>query len=63
VKNLTPWQCRMLDEFCENKSILITSANKSLGPVGIETERYIKLELEHLVDTSTYEVLTEHDAH
>ncbi len=53
----------MLAKFRENKSILITSADKNLGPVGIQTERHIKLGLEHLLDTSTYELLTKHNAH
>ena len=47
----------------ENKTILIASADKNLGPVGIETEQYIKLGLDHLLDTSTYKLLTERDAH
>jgi hypothetical protein len=47
----------------ENKSILIASANKNLGPIGIETERYIQLGLEHLLDTLMYKLLTNHDAH
>ncbi len=63
MKNLTPRQRCMLVKFSENKSILITSADKNLGPVGIETERRIKLGLKHLLDTSTYELLTKHNGH
>jgi hypothetical protein len=37
----------------------MAQADKNLGPVGIDIEEYIKLGLEHLLDTSTYKVLTE----
>jgi hypothetical protein len=47
----------------ENKTILIASADKNLGPVGIKTEQYIKLGLDHLFDTFRYKLLTERDAH
>jgi hypothetical protein len=47
----------------ENKSILIASANKNLGPIRIETEQYIQRGLEHRLDTLTYKLLTKHDAH
>jgi hypothetical protein len=63
AKNLTPQQRHLLADICENKTILIASANKNLGPVGIETERYIKLRLDHLLDTSMYKLLTKRDAH
>ena len=38
------------------------SADKNLGPVGIDTEVYIKLGLDHLLDPSTYALLTEEQA-
>jgi hypothetical protein len=38
AKNLTLWQHCLLADLRKNKSILIASANKNLGPVGIETE-------------------------
>jgi hypothetical protein len=63
VKNLTPRQRCLLADLRENKSILIASADKNLGPIRIETERYIQLGLGHLLDTSTYKLLTKHDAH
>jgi hypothetical protein len=63
AKNLTPWQRCLLADLHENKSFLIASANKNLGPFGIETEQYIQLGLEHLLDTSTYKLLTKHNAH
>jgi hypothetical protein len=43
AKNLTPQQRCLLADLRENKSILIPSANKNLGPGGLETERYILL--------------------
>ena len=42
--------------------MLFASANKNLGPVGIDTEEYIKLGLDHLLDPSTYTLLTEEQA-
>jgi hypothetical protein len=63
VKNLTPWQHCLLADLHENKSLLIASADKNLGPIGIETEQYIQLGLEHLLDTLTYELLTKHNTH
>ena len=63
AKNLTPQQRCLLADMCENKTILIASADKNLGPVGIETEQYIKLGLDHLLDTSTYKLLTKREAH
>ncbi len=33
-----------------------------MGPVGIEVEHYIKLGLDHLLDSSTYELLTKNQA-
>ena len=38
MKNLTPWQRCLLADMYENKSILIASADKNVGPIGIETE-------------------------
>ncbi len=34
----------------------------NLGPMGIDVEHYIKLGLDHLLDSSTYELLTEDQA-
>jgi len=45
-----------------NESIIIANADKNLGPVGINVEHYIKLGLDHLLDPSTYELLTEDQA-
>jgi hypothetical protein len=42
--------------------VIIASADKNLGPVGIDTEDYIKLGLDHLLDPSTYTLLSEKQA-
>jgi hypothetical protein len=53
--NLTKFQARILQEIQSNKHIIITHANKNLGPVGVDTERYICWALDkHLLDTNTY---------
>ncbi len=42
--------------------MIIANANKNLGPVGIGTKHYIKLGLDHLLDSSTYKLLTKDQA-
>ncbi len=42
--------------------VIIADADKNLGPVGIGLKHYIKLGLDHLLDPSTYELLTEEQA-
>jgi hypothetical protein len=61
-QNLTPHQQQLLASLQANESIIIANADKNLGPVGIEVEHYIKLGLDHLLDSSTYELLTEDQA-
>ena len=39
--------------------VIIANADKNLGPVGIDVEHYIKLGLDHSLDSSTYKLLTE----
>ena len=60
--NLTPHQRQLLASLQENESVIIANADKNLGPVGINVEHYIKLGLDHLLDPSTYELLTEEQA-
>lgn len=60
--NLTPHQQQLLASLQENKSVIIANADKNLGPVGINVEHYIMLGLDHLLDPSTYELLTESQA-
>jgi hypothetical protein len=61
-QNLTPYQRQLLKSLQENESVIIASADKNLGPVGIDVEQYIKLGLDHLLDPHTYELLTEDQA-
>ncbi len=42
--------------------MIIASADKNLGPVGVNTEDYIKMGLDHLLDPSMYTLLTEEQA-
>jgi hypothetical protein len=60
--NLTPHQRQLLSSLQENESIVIVNADKNLGPVGIDVKHYIKLGLDHLLDPSTYELLTKEQA-
>ncbi len=60
--NLTPHQQQLLELIQENKSVIIASADKNLGPVGINTEDYIRLGLDHLLDPSAYTLLTKEQA-
>jgi hypothetical protein len=61
-QNLTPHQRQLLKSLQENESVIIANADKNLGPVGIDVEHYIKLGLDHLLNPSTYELLTEDQA-
>ncbi len=58
-QNLTPHQRLLLSSIQENQLVIIAQADKNLGPVGFDIKDYIKLGLEHLLDTLTYEMLTE----
>jgi hypothetical protein len=42
--------------------VIIASADKNLGPVGVDTEDYIKMGLDHLLDPFTYTLLTKEQA-
>lgn len=57
--NLSPTEQRILREIKSNPNITIAAADKNLGPVGINTSQYIKWGMQHLKDTTTYEILTE----
>ncbi len=60
--NLTPLEQKTLREIKNNPEITIAAADKNLGPVGINTSQYIEWGMKHLMDTSTYELLTEESA-
>ena len=61
--NLTKFQARILQEIRSNENIIIAHADKNLGPVGVNTEKYIRWALnEHLLDANTYIQETETEA-
>ena len=62
IQNLTPYQRQLLASIQENESVIIASADKNLGPVGVDTEDYIKMGLDHLLNPLTYTLLTEEQA-
>lgn len=61
--NITPFQRRLLKQLQDNKEVIITSADKGLGPVAIDTKQYIEMGLTHLLDPTTYTILSETQAY
>ena len=61
-KNFTNFQSKLFENLRANDSIVHALADKGLGPVAIELERYIKDALKHLLDKDTYEVIPEEQA-
>jgi len=60
--NVTKFQANILQQICSNQDIIIAHANKNLGPVGIDTEQYIRWVLdEHLSGATTYVQVSETD--
>jgi hypothetical protein len=46
---------RILQESRSNENIIITHTDKNLGPVGVNTEKYVRWAIDkHLLDASTY---------
>ena len=60
--NLSPLQEKILHTIRRNKNIVILSADKGLGPVGVSTKQYVEWGLKHLTDNSTYTILHEEQA-
>ena len=60
--NLSTSEQRILQEIKANPYITIAPADKNLGPVGVNTSQYKEWGLKHLMDTTTYTLLTEQDA-
>jgi len=61
--NLTKFQANILQDIRSNQDIIIAHADKNLGPVGVDTEQYIRWALdEHLSDATTYVKISEADA-
>jgi hypothetical protein len=62
--NLTKFQATILQQIRSNQDIIIAHANNNLGPVGIDTEQYIRWALdEHLTNATTYVQIPEADMH
>jgi hypothetical protein len=61
--NLNMFQKNMLRKICGNHDVIITHANKGLGPVGIKTTKYIRWALnDHLLDAITYTIVPKDQA-
>jgi len=62
--NITKFQATILQSICDNENIIISHANKNLGPVGVDTTQYICWALDdHLLDASIYVQISKIDAH
>jgi hypothetical protein len=62
--NLTKFQATIFQQICSNQDTIIAHANKNLGPVGIDTEQYIRWALdEHLTNATTYVQVSEANVH
>ena len=60
--NLPGYLERLLLNLRDTKDIVFALADKNLGPVAVTLEQYIKDGLIHLMDTSTYEIISEQEA-
>ena len=60
--NLPGYLERLLLKLRDTKDIVFTLADKNLGPVAVTLEQPIKDGLIHLMDTSTYEIISEQEA-
>ena len=61
--NITKFQALIIQSIRENENVIIAYADKNLGPVGIDTNQYIRWALhDHLLDTSTYIQVSKDDA-
>ena len=61
--NLSTAQQNILRDIRENKDIVILSADKGLGPVGVNIKQYIEWGKQHLTDSSTYKIITHEQAY
>ena len=62
TSNISHHQRALLRQIKSNKNITILTADKGLGPVGVDTTQYIAWGLKHLTDATTYTILTSDDA-
>ena len=63
VPNLSTAQQRILQDLRKNDNIVILSADKGLGPVGVTRHKYIEWGMKHLNDSSTYSYVSNEEAH
>jgi hypothetical protein len=63
IPNLSSFQEKILHSIRQNKNVVILSADKGLGPVGVSTKQYVEWGLKHLTDSSTYTILHNDQAH
>ena len=55
--NFTNFQSKLFERLRVNNQIVHALADKGLGPVAIELERYIQDALKHLLDKDNYEIV------
>ena len=60
--NLTPFQRKLFSKLRSMTSVVFASADKNLGPVAVSLLRYIRDGLKHLLDATTYTILTKTQA-
>ena len=60
--NITSFQPKTLEKLQDTLSVVFANSDKNLGPVAVTLDRYIKDALKHLLDSSTYELLSEDEA-
>ena len=60
--NITSLQRKILEMLQETLSVIFANSDKNLGPVALTLDIYIKDALMHLLDSSTYELLSEDEA-
>ena len=60
--NFTPYQRKLFKRLRGMSSIIFANADKNLGPVAVSLLRYIRDGLNHLLDTSTYAVISKAEA-
>lgn len=60
--NFTTFQEKIFQRLREDDSIVFALADKGLGPVAVNLDRYIRDALVHLQDSETYEIISEEQA-
>ena len=57
--NFTSFETHIFNKIWDNNQVVFALADKGLGPVAIELERYIQDRLKHLLDSKTYKIIQE----